>query len=260
MSRHDAGGDHGLTIDELARRAGSTTRNIRNYQSLGILPPPLMRGRVGYYDEGHLARLRLIAHLQQRGFSLGGIAELLRAWESGRSLGDVLGFEEALTAPWSDEEPERIGLEELARLFPEALEEPSLATRAIELGLMVPEEDAFVLPSPSLVRAGAEMVDVGIPLAATQDEVQALHQDMSRIAQRFVRLFEDYVWQPFADAGMPAERLPDVTAALLRLRPLAEVAVKATLARAMQEAVAASTAGQVAGVPPQPSPARAVGQ
>lgn len=233
-----------FTVDELARRAASTTRNVRNYQTLGLLHPPTMVGRVGYYDDGHLARLRLVARLQEQGFSLGGIAELLRAWEEGRGLADVLGFEQALTAPWSEEKPEVVSAQELLELFPEAGEDPALAARAIELGLIVPEADGFRLPSPSLVRAGAELVDVGVPLAATQDEVAALRADMGRVAARFVALFERYVWEPFAEAGMPADQLPHVTEALRRLRPLAAVAVQAVLARAMEQAVAESTALQ----------------
>src|SRR5919199_2656942 len=101
-----ADGSERMTVDELAQRAGTPPRNVRNYQTRGLLPPPRLVGRVGYYDEGHLGRLRLIAQLQDQGFSLAGIAELLRAWEQGRSLADLLGFEHALTAPWSDEEPE----------------------------------------------------------------------------------------------------------------------------------------------------------
>ena len=233
-----------FTIDELARQAGSTTRNVRNYQTLGLLHPPTMVGRVGYYDDGHLARLRLIARLQDQGFSLGGIGELLRAWEEGRGLAEVLGFEQALTAPWTEEKPEVVSAQELLELFPEAGDDPSLAARAIELGLIVPEADGFRLPSPSLVRAGAELVDVGIPLAATHQEVAALRDDMARVAARFVGLFERHVWEPFARAGMPADRLPEVTQALHRLRPLAAVAVKAVLAQAMESAVAASTALQ----------------
>lgn len=233
-----------FTVDELARRAGTTSRNVRNYQSLGLLPPPTVVGRVGHYGEGHLGRLRLIARLQGQGFSLGSIAALLRAWEEGRGLADVLGFEQALTDPWSDERPELVSAEELLELFPEAAHAPPLAARAVELGLVVPEGDAFRLPSPSLVRAGAELVDVGVPLAATQDEVAALRADMARVAARFVALFERHVWEPFAEAGMPAERLPQVTDALRRLRPLASVAVNAVLAQAMEQAVAASTALQ----------------
>jgi DNA-binding transcriptional MerR regulator len=233
-----------ITVDELARRAGTTTRNVRNYQTLGLLPPPTMAGRVGHYDEGHLARLRIVARLQRQGFSLSAIAALLQAWEDGRGLADVLGFEQVLTEPWNEEAPEVVSAEELLGLFPEAADDPTLTARAVELGLLVPEGDAFRLPSPSLVRAGAELVDVGVPLAVTQDEVAALRADMGRVAARFVALFEHHVWEPFAAAAMPAERLPEVTDALRRLRPLAAIAVKATLAQAMEEAVAASTAMQ----------------
>src|SRR6266849_3788885 len=121
------------TIDELARKAGTTTRNIRSYQTKGILPPPRMVGRVGYYSEGHLARLKYTASLQERGFSLAAIGCLLTAWEEGRSLQDVLGFEEALTAPWSDEVPEPFTRERLEELFPEILQDESLVRRVLDL-------------------------------------------------------------------------------------------------------------------------------
>lgn len=239
-------GEQAMTIEELARRSGTSTRNIRSYQTSGLLPPPRVVGRTGYYEDGHLARLRLIDRLQDQGFSLAGIAELLRAWQERRSLADVLGFEEALTAPWNDEEPETATLEELVRRFPEAMEDPRLALRAVELGLVVPEGDGFRIPSPSLLKAGSELVAVGVPLSVTQDEVAALRADMARIAARFVALFERYVWEPFAEAGMPAEQLSSVTDALRRIRPLAAVAVQATLAHAMEEATMRSTGAQVA--------------
>lgn len=236
-----------MTIDELSRRSGVTARNIRSYQTQGILPPPSLVGRTGHYDQGHLARLRLIDRLQDQGFSLAGIAELLRAWESGRSLAEVLGFETALTEPWSDEEPERVSLDQLAARFPDAVADPALALRAVELGLIEPDGDAFAIPSPRLLQVGADLVAEGVPLGVTQDEVAALRDEMAVIATRFVGLFERYVWEPFAEAGMPPERLGEVTEALRRMRPLAAVAVQATLARAMEEATATSTAAQVGG-------------
>ena len=236
-----------MTVDQLAQEAGTTTRNVRNYQTMGLLPAPTLVGRVGYYDEGHLGRLRLIAQLQEQGFSLAGIAELLKAWEEGRSLADLLGFEQALTAPWSDEEPECMTPDELAEMFPGSLDDPTLAIRSIELGLIVPEDDVFRVPSPSLLRVGAEMAAVGVPLPATLDDLALLRADMARIAARSVGLFERYVWKPFAEAGMPAERWREVTDALRRLRPLAAVAVQATLAQAMERASAASTAAQAVG-------------
>ncbi|HEX2064968.1 MAG TPA: MerR family transcriptional regulator [Acidimicrobiales bacterium] len=238
------------TIDELARRAGTTTRTVRNYQTLGLLPPPALVGRVGHYDEGHLGRLRLISRLQEQGFSLAGIAELVRAWEQGRSLADLLGFEQALTAPWSDEQPEEMSAQELMRLFPEVATDPQLALRAVELGLVEPAEDHFRVPSPRLLRVGAEMTAAGIPLAVAQEQLAALRADMEQVAARFVDLFDRHVWQPFAEAGMPSERLPDVTESLRRLRPLAKEAVDAVLAQAMDRRTAASTAGRAIAVTP----------
>lgn len=238
---HDA---DGMTIDELARLSGCTTRNVRNYQTLGLLPPPTLVGRVGHYGQNHLDRLRLIAHVQGQGFSLAATRRLLQACEEGLSVTDLLGFEEVLAAPWTDEEPETVTLDQLVQRFPESAADPALALRSVELGLVVPTEGGFRVPSPSLLRAGAELVESGVPLGAAQTELASLRADIERIAERFVELFERHVWQPFVDAGMPAERLAAVTAALARMRPLAATSVQALLAQAMQRQVARSAAAQ----------------
>ncbi|MGH9282995.1 MAG: MerR family transcriptional regulator, partial [Acidimicrobiales bacterium] len=226
----DAVPAEGMTIDELARRAGVTTRTVRNHQTAGLLPGPQLVGRVGRYDEGHLGRLRLIGQLQEQGYSLAGVAGLLEAWESGRSLADVLGFEQALTAPWSDEEPQVVSPAYLFRLFPESAMRPDLILRAVQLGLLAPEGARVRVPSPRLIHAGAELVAVGVPLEATLNELAELKEDLDRVARRFVRMFEEHVWKPFADAGMPADQLPLGTDALRRIRPLAAATVEAVLA------------------------------
>jgi DNA-binding transcriptional MerR regulator len=226
-----------MTIDELARTAGTTSRNVRSYQTRDLLPPPKVVGRVGYYDEGHLARLRLIARAQARGFSLASIGELLRAWQDGKGISDLLGFEEALTAPWSDEPEARLDAEALQAMFPTATLSPPVAARAVALGVLVPDGDAFRVPSPRLLHIGAELVALGVPLEAALDVLVALRADTDRIAALFVDLFEGFVWDPFEAAGMPAEALPRVTDILRRLRPLASMAVLSTLAGSMEEAV-----------------------
>jgi DNA-binding transcriptional MerR regulator len=242
-----------MTIDELARASGATSRNIRAYQTRGLLPPPRMVGRVGYYDDTHLARLRYVASLQDRGFSLAAIQCLLEAWEEGQGLTDVLGFEEALTAPWSDEKPEAVSRADVERLFPVVVAEPALLERAVALGLLVRVDDHFEAPSPTLLRIGSELVAAGIPLVAALDEYERLVADGSRIADRLVVLFEGNVWEPFVVAGMPPDRLPEVTEALQRVRPLALEAMQAVLAAAMERAVAESAARQVARfLPPRP--------
>jgi DNA-binding transcriptional MerR regulator len=235
-----------MTIDVLARRAGMTTRNIRAYQTRGILPAPRLVGRVAHYDSGHLARLRYVNQLLGRGFSLAVIRDLLSAKEEGRSVRDLLGFEEALTAPWSDEVPERYSVDQLRELFPDLVEDPVLLERSVALGLLVRRGNEYEAPSPKLVGVGAELVASGVPLAAALDEYEHLRQDLHRIALRFVTLFEDHIWEPFVEQGLPAERLNEVTETLQRLRPTAAEAVHAVLAQAMENEVEASTARQVA--------------
>jgi DNA-binding transcriptional MerR regulator len=80
-----------LTVDQLARRAGTTTRNVRAFQTLGLLPRPTLRGRTGLYDQDHLDRLQAILRLQRSGFSLAAVGALFDAWERGLTLDQVLG-------------------------------------------------------------------------------------------------------------------------------------------------------------------------
>src|SRR6266480_2502166 len=94
----------GLTIDELAQRVGMTARNVRAYQSRGLIPPPALKGRTGYYEQEHVARLELIRDLQAEGFNLEAIKRILERAPGG-SVGEVLDFTRAASAPFSDEKP-----------------------------------------------------------------------------------------------------------------------------------------------------------
>src|ERR1700693_2982250 len=73
----DEGTGEGLTVEQLAAASGMSVRNIRAHQARGLLDPPEVRSRVGYYGPEHLAQLRLVRELQDDGFNLGGIKRLL---------------------------------------------------------------------------------------------------------------------------------------------------------------------------------------
>lgn len=246
-----------MTIEQLAQESGCTTRNIRNYQTRRLLPPPALVGRTGYYDEGHLARLRLVASLQDRGYSLAAIEDLVRAWQEGRDVGELLGFEKALTDPWDDEEPERVSVQAMLERFPEAATDPALIERAVDLGLVALDDDEVVLLRPGTVSVGADLVAAGVPLSAALDELEALAVDADRIAARFVELFERHVWEPFEAAGLPAEAVSQVTAALHRMRPLAARAVEAAVDAAMDQRVGDTTSDRLAHLPSATGPAAA---
>ena len=95
-----------LTIDELARRTGMTVRNIRAHQSRGLLPPPDVRGRTGYYGDEHAARIELIRDLQDDGLNLEAIRRLLEGLDG--SSTEVLDFTRALRAPFAEEDPDAV--------------------------------------------------------------------------------------------------------------------------------------------------------
>src|SRR4051812_7194316 len=92
-----------MTIDELAQRTGMTVRNIRAHQSRGLVPPPEVRGRTGYYGDDHVGRIELIQELQADGFNLESIRKLLES--AGGSSAEVLDFSRTLRAPFEDEQP-----------------------------------------------------------------------------------------------------------------------------------------------------------
>jgi DNA-binding transcriptional MerR regulator len=80
-----------LTVDQLARLAGTTTRHVRTLQTQGLLPRPTLRGRTGLYGQEHLDRLKAVLRLQRAGFSLAAVGVLFEAWEQGLTLEKVLG-------------------------------------------------------------------------------------------------------------------------------------------------------------------------
>lgn len=225
-----------FTIDELARASETTVRNIRAYQDRGLLPPPELRGRKGYYFNSHLARLRVISGLLDRGYSLNSIKDLIDALENGIDLRHLMGLESALTSPWTDEEPQLVPMTELIKMFGAYLTPEALA-RAADLDLMRPEGTMVQVRSMRTLRAGAELVATGIPLEELLDIVRMLRGNVERVANELVRLVGDHVLSNYETEELPPkEEFPKLADLVWRMRPLAEMAVHAELARAMENA------------------------
>jgi DNA-binding transcriptional MerR regulator len=223
-----------LTIDELARRTGMTVRNIRAHQSRGLLPPPQVRGRTGYYGPEHLARIELVRELQGDGFNLEAIRRLLEG--AGGSSDEVLRFTRAVKAPFEDEEPQIVTAEELAERWHAG--DPKLLAKAQKLGLVRPLGDGrFEELSPRLARASAELAALGVPPETALGVAAKIRRHAEGVAHAFVELFLDEVWKPFEQAGRPRERWPEVREALERLRPLAAESLLAVFQLTMTDAV-----------------------
>src|SRR5256885_11196770 len=100
--RHDgADSPNQLTIEQLAAQTGMSVRNIRSHQARGLLSPPEVRMRVGYYGPEHVAQLRLIRDLQDQGFNLNGIKRLLE--DSSGTAERLLRVRQSVRAQVSDE-------------------------------------------------------------------------------------------------------------------------------------------------------------
>jgi len=225
-------------IDDLAREAGTTVRNVRVYQDRGLLPPPRREGRAGVYTEVHLGRLRLIGQLLERGYTFAHIAEFFAGWQSGKNLTEVLGLEEVLTTQWTDEMSDYASAEQLAALFGADELRPDNLARAIEQELVVPDGDRYRVPSPRLLHAGAELVKAGIPLEVVLDLSAALARDMDASAARLIGAVLDHVVlkHPALSEGTD-EDVAELAALIRHLKPLAQLAVDAHLARAMERRV-----------------------
>ncbi|RJG10629.1 MerR family transcriptional regulator [Pseudomonas cavernicola] len=222
------------TVDELAREAGTTVRNLRAYQDRGLLPPPQRRGRVGIYSAEHLARLKLIGELLERGYSIASIRELLEAWQQGQGLAQVLGLDQAIIGPWNQEEPGSLGFDELQALFGTALDD-GMIDRAQALGLLEFAGDHLRVPSPRLFAAGVQLFQAGIPLPVLLDELAAIRANVEQVSAGIVRMIVQHLVNPLLANSLPrAEELERLSAQLLQLRPLVEQVVETELARGLQ--------------------------
>src|SRR5664280_482999 len=213
-----------LTVEQLAAEVGMSVRNIRNHHTRGLLPPPEVRVRVGYYNAEHVARLRLILDLQADGFNLAAIERLLSG--SDGLAERLLGLRKAVTTPFEPEQPELITTAELAERFGELSAKD--AERVRKLRLLVPlGDDRFEAPSPALLRAAEQVVALGIPMHSALVLVERMSRDCDSISRDFTKLFLRELWQPFDEAGQPDEGWDELIEGVDSLRPLASEALLA---------------------------------
>lgn len=228
-----------LTIEELAERTGVSVRNIRYYQTRGLIPRPRLEGRTGYYETRHIERLALIDELQQEGMNLRAIGFLLGGAESVAS-DELRNLKRAVLDGWMGEGPEELTRAELVERLRLEEVDAALEDRAVQLGLFEPIEEGDKLRTevPAVLRAGGVLHDLGVAPHRTLDVLELLHGQTRPIATAFIELFDEAVLARFDARGRPAEEWPEVRAAVERLRSIAGEALLAVFQQAMSEAVA----------------------
>lgn len=230
--------DTDLTIDQLAARTGMTVRNVRSHASRGLLPPPQLRGRTAYYGADHVARLQLIAGLQQQGFSLAAIEAVVRQTPAG-SAEQALAFYRGILAPWQPEDPQEMSYAELAEWL--GVEpQPATLDRLHADGTLEPlGHDRVRIINPALLRAGAQAVRLGMQVDAVMAMRPELLKQARAISELFVGLFRDTVWRDYVARGMPQGELSEVHRVVGALQPVAAQALLAAFCSTMTEAIEA---------------------
>ncbi|WP_322011699.1 MerR family transcriptional regulator [Paraburkholderia sp. J12] len=236
--------DSEYTVDELARVAATTVRNVRAYQDRDLLMPPEKRGRVGIYNDSHVARLKLINHLLARGYTLSNIQDLIKAIDDGGDLRSILGLENAIGGRWTTARPKTYSIRQLVKMFgPQA---PGQLTRLSELGLVERRGLSFVARNPAMLDAAAATVREGIPARDLLEVLQQTRPHFDAIAQVLVEMVVRHLDRYDAGALPPPTDMPALVDAIWRLRPLATVFVENEILRALEEQSSAYLGGRVA--------------
>lgn len=221
------------TIDELARAADTTVRNVRAYQDRGLMDPPERRGRVGIYTQAHLGRLKLISHLLGRGYTLANVQELLRALVDGQELRAILGLEKAINSPWSTEKPQHYSYLSLVRMFGTAISVEAL-NKAVALGLLEADGLGYNCKSPRLLEAGAAFAKAGFPLGDVLQVIDMARPLLQQVSDKLIGLAVGEL-DRYGDGNLPpAEDMPRLVETIWHIRPLAMVMIETEMRRALE--------------------------
>lgn len=228
----DADGGTTYRIDELARVSGVTTRNIRAYQERGLLPAPTRVGRVALFDDTHLARLKIISSMLERGYTSATMLEMLTAWEHGRDLGQLLGLERALVPPAGDQAV-TMSLAEARAL---AGGEADLQ-RVVDAGLVELSGNRARVLRPRLLEGFAEMRSHGMSTDALVQLYEQVDPAVARISEILVAAGAAQLGPRFLEGGGTNEDVSELVLLLTRFRTLALTSVTASLAAAIEEQI-----------------------
>ncbi|MFY9920749.1 MAG: MerR family transcriptional regulator [Mycobacterium sp.] len=232
-------------IEELARLAGTTTRNIRVYRDRGLLHPPLRVGRIVLFNDTHLTRLRLITSLLDRGYNISHVHEMLSAWEQGKDVGDMLGLESAIVGSWATEKPERMSVADARRLVDD---DPGF-DRMVGLGIIKFEgerglEEAVVV-RPKLIEAFNDIRQYGV----ATDKLIDVHEQVAPLIDQISGILvqagvEEVIDRLKPGAALPADtEVAELITMLVRLRTQAVSAVSATLAFSIESSIESAVGG-----------------
>ena len=221
-----------LTVDELAAAAGIPVRRIRFYAGKKLLPPPRLEGRTGLYGPAHLARLQLIADLQEAGYTLSAIEDFLGDLPDDADVDDV-ELVGTLAAPGSSGPQLVLPPEELARRLGRELTDEQLA--ALQRANLLEVRDGAVHCTQSQLGTARRMLAVDAPLDALVEAGDVVRGHARRLAEDLQDIFVQRILSEYDDADPEErERLRETARAL---RPLTIQAIVTAYQESLEQVV-----------------------
>jgi DNA-binding transcriptional MerR regulator len=219
-----------LTLEELTTRVGMSVRNVRFYTSKGLVPPPLRRGRSGFYTADHVSRLELVRELQSHGFTLSAIEKYLAAVPEDATP-EQIALHRTMLAPWQAEAVVELSSAELDARAGRSLTPDDLQLlRALGIVRRL-DEDSWAVTATQLA-VGVGLIELGFPTetAVAAAEVYARHG--REVAEELNDLFRTQVWPAYKEAGASAETIREVVE---RIKPLSIASLVSAYEQAMDE-------------------------
>lgn len=222
--------DELMTLEELTERVGMSVRNVRFYTTKGLVPPPIRRGRSGYYSSDHLARLELVRELQAHGFTLAAIEKYV-ARIPADATPETIALHRTLLAPWMPELPETLSRRELARRAGRTLSDEDLDTLHA-LGIVYPTKAGRFEVAIAHLSVGVALLDLGMPLEAALAAQDIFAAHGRAVADELTELFRTKVWPAYKEGGTSPEQLREIVE---RFKPVSVAALVTAYESAVNE-------------------------
>jgi DNA-binding transcriptional MerR regulator len=219
-----------MTLDELTERVGMSVRNVRFYTTRGLVPPPIRRGRSGYYSAEHVVRLELVRELQAHGFTLSAIEGYMARIPPGASP-ETIALHRTLLAPWMAELPETLSRKELVRRAGRPLSDDDLDTLNA-LGIVYPTKQGKYQAAVAHLSVGVALLDLGMPFEAALAAQDIFMAHGRAVADELTELFRTQVWPAYKETGASPEELREVVE---KFKPVTVAALVAAYESAVNE-------------------------
>ncbi len=221
-------------INDLAEASGVSVRNIRVYQDRGLLPPPTIRGRTGWYSDDHLNRLNLISRMLERGYTFATISELLHAAHYGMKVEHVLrgaptkggrfrNFKRAATITFT----------ELRKTLNASERSIALSQK---LGLLVKDGAHYAIKNPEVLEGAEVLVKSGVDIDVLLDRFVRVQDDLEDAARSFVSIITD----KYLNENLPTlgeAKVSKMAELIQTVRPMAHEIVETTFRKALDDEI-----------------------